>query len=475
MDRKNTNQSQSPGTADEPFLSGNNRTEAVTHSRNENPSNHSRSIIISRRESSVRKTSVFRSCLAVVNSIIGTGVLTLPNIIRLFGMILGSFIIIVSCLLTHISCKFLLKSRDYTGKETYCSIGKSLLGSKGLVMVKAILIINNVGVCVGYLIIFSIITRNLCIEIWPNSKFIDETYPYLFIFFASLWTASFIFAKSYGSSALKDACAIAVLSVIVFSCSLLAYSIKDHITINISVIETNISSPIKAIGSVASIFLAFTFQFNFFPIYQSLENPQQNMKKATSISLSMSLIIYLIVANCGYIAFSEFKGTLLDSFNGETNTVFYVMNGALIFLSTMTVPLFFFGTKMEVYDIIILIRKNIGSSNKLTNDIRQGEDEEESESSIERKYGLNKAWYVVYVITLFLLIVGMAMAAAQTKIEQVLSFIGSTAANGLSFFIPCLFYIKLPSETRLAKSFAVLMMMVSVGLGIIGVISIFLP
>ena len=57
----------------------------------------------------------------------------------------------------------------------------------------------------------------------------------------------------------------------------------------------------EAFHVIPSVFLAFLFQFNVFPIYLSLkEKNLETMMKATKIGVGYSLFIFLIVLNMFY-------------------------------------------------------------------------------------------------------------------------------------------------------------------------------
>lgn len=57
------------------------------------------------------KASVFGSAMNIGNTIMGAGILALPQVIRQFGIIGGSLIITVSAWFTYYSCAMLLKSK----------------------------------------------------------------------------------------------------------------------------------------------------------------------------------------------------------------------------------------------------------------------------------------------------------------------------------------------------------------------------
>jgi len=421
------------------------------------------------------KASVFGSAMNIANTIMGAGILALPNVIKQFGVLLGSAIITFSCILTFVSCTLLLKSKNLSKHSKYISIGKHCFGNAGLWIVKLIIIVNNIGLCIAYLIIFTTVSTNLvqgfAKECQPGGSG-DAIYcnSWALTLLASVMVTPFVFAKSMAK--LQGASTIAVLAAAIFSIvtveNFLAEVVDGTNPTDINILP-HIDKIPTALASVTSVFLAFTFQFNFFPVYKTLQDPSdQRMKHTTSLGLTIVLIIYLSVANCGYLTFGkDSKAGFLDNFTKDNLGLvkFIIVNVAFLISSTLTFPLMFFGAKNETYGAIKLIRKAFDKK-KVEFDATRFEDDEKT---IEEKYGFKGAQFHIYTFVLFAIIVVLAIKVPG--IDSVFSFVGSTAANGLNFLLPAMFYLKLASKKGKMRAIALVMCIVGAVMGVVGIVS----
>jgi amino acid permease len=132
---------------------------------------------------------------------------------------------------------------------------------------------------------------------------------------------------------------------------------------------------LKVIASLPTVFLAFTFQFNVFPIYFTLkEKTNDNLVLVTRIGVNFCLIIYLL---SGYMGYFMYKATLKDSIleslkidgqNASHNNNYFLMtllviiNIAFVISAIMSIPLMFFSLKVNFINTIIWCRKKLGKS-----------------------------------------------------------------------------------------------------------------
>jgi len=420
------------------------------------------------------KASLFGSAMNIANTIMGAGILALPNVIKQFGVIVGSAIISVSCILTFVSCILLLKSKNLSQHSKYISIGKHCFGNAGLWIVKLIIIVNNIGLCIAYLIIFTTVGSNLLkgfVQECKEGSGALYCQPWILTLLASVIVSPFVFAKSMAK--LQGASAIAVLAASIFSIitieNFFEAVFKGTNPSDINILP-HIEKIPKALASVTSVFLAFTFQFNFFPVYKTLRNPtDKRMKGTTSLGLSIVLFIYLSVANCGYLTFGKNgQDGFLDNFSKDSVGLpkFIIVNIAFLISSTLTFPLMFFGAKNETYGAIKLIRKKLDSRKVDSDATRSAEDDEKA---IEEKYGFKGYRYNLYILVLFAMIVILAIKVPG--INTVFEFVGSTAANGLNFLLPALFYLNLSSKRGKMRTIAMIMTVLGAVMGVVGIVS----
>jgi len=431
------------------------------------------------------KAPVFGSAMNIANTIMGAGILALPKLIHRFGMLFGSIIIGISCMLTYFSCIMLLKAKNLSKHSKYITIADYCLGSAGLWAVKAIIIINNMGLSVAYLIIFATVGNNMVSEFAPQCKVNDgETgadLPFycareVLTILAGLCVFPFIFAKNLAK--LQGVSILAVSATSIF-CSitvinfLRVWAEGEQLDVQL---WPNFDDIPAALGSITSVFLAFTFQFNFFPVYKSLRDPTDaRMLKVTRLGLGLVITIYLAVANSGFLVFGPEGENLLKAFTRENlgSFFFVVLNVAFLISSTFTFPLMFFGAKNNIYGAIIKFRKGADKGTKKissdeeadklaeNNEPTSSQPSAKPDQSDEEKYGFSQMGYVIYVTCVYIVVIFLAVFVPS--INTVFEFVGSTAANGLNLLLPSIFYLKLCSK----KGKYVLMGRIMLGLGIV--------
>ena len=109
------------------------------------------------------------------------------------------------------------------------------------------------------------------------------------------------------------------------------------------------------------IVMAFTFQFNFFSFFKSLEispgeNADRKMKAITFRALVSVCSIYLIVATLGYITFGvNVQGKVIENINNNIDdfgAVFVsIINVAFMLLSGLSFPMLFFNCRNFIMSV----------------------------------------------------------------------------------------------------------------------------
>jgi amino acid permease len=165
------------------------------------------------------------------------------------------------------------------------------------------------------------------------------------------------------------------------------------------------------------------------------------MRKVTQTGIGLVVVIYLLVANAGYIAFGANTSSLLHSFTKQNIGTFFfiIVNCAFLISSSFVFPLMFFGAKNNVYAAILQLRKQ---TDKTSKDVT--EENLDDEDVIEKKYGFGPVGRVGYILMLYGIVV--VIAVFLPGINDVFDFVGSTAANGLNLLLPSMFYLKLASK-----------------------------
>ena len=405
------------------------------------------------------KDSIKASGAQIANTIMGAGILSIPIIMRYLGLFLGIIFIILLALCTLFSVFILIRCHEITGKTGFSMLGKITMGKFGSILIKVIIIINNLGFCIAYFRIFGEVVQTVIQGfISPDSFWANNWHNFIYIIFCSLIMFYFIFIKNL--SALKKVAYMGVSAVLLFSFGLtllfLHKGIHHYLDSNISwkFLKPNCSFS-EAFNAIPSVFLAFLFQFNVFPIYLSLkEKNLDSMMKATKIGVGYSLFIFLIVGIIGFLLYGlNMNETLLECLSQDM-TKFRNISGFIKFLIIIisvsfvttcltSFPILFLSLRENFINSMIFCIKNMGHKNENNNYISEK--------------GLN-------IITISLYVVIVLMAIILPKLKVIFSVVGATAGTFIAFILPNLFYIRICHMSQ--KNYNLSLPKFFVGLGI---------
>ena len=390
------------------------------------------------------KDSIKSSGAQIANTIMGAGILSIPIIMRYLGLFLGIIFIISLALCTLFSVFILIRCHEITGKNGFSMLGKITMGKFGSILIKVIIIINNLGFCIAYFRIFGEVFQTIIQGfISPESFWANNWHNFIYIIFCSFIMFYFIFIKDI--SALKKVSYMGVIAVLLFSLGLILlffHKLFHHyLDSNISwkFLKPNCSFS-EAFHAIPSVFLAFLFQFNVFPIYLSLkEKNLDSMMKATKIGVGYSLSIFLIVGIIGFLLYGlNMNETLLECLSQDM-TKFRNISGFIKFLIIIisisfvttcltSFPILFLSLRENFINSIIFCIKNLGYKNNNTN------------ANTNIKY-ISERGLIIITIVLYVVIILMAIILPKLKI--IFSIVGATAGTFIAFILPNVFYLRI--------------------------------
>ena len=89
--------------------------------------------------------SVWSAGMNTANTIIGVGIIGLPSVVRQFGILLGSFLIIFTGFMTFTSVYLMVMCKKESRYTNITTIANYALGKGGDYWIKIAIIINNWG------------------------------------------------------------------------------------------------------------------------------------------------------------------------------------------------------------------------------------------------------------------------------------------------------------------------------------------
>ena len=389
----------------------------------------------------------------IANTIMGAGILSIPIIMRYLGFLLGIILIVFLALSTNYSVYVLIRCHEITGKNGFSMFAKITMGNFGSILVKIIIIINNLGLCIAYFRIFGEVVQTI-IQAWvsPDSFWATNWHNYLYILICGVIMIFFIFIKNISS--LKKVAYLGIFAVLIFSIFLtilLFYkSGKNYLNSNINwkffFPNCTLTEAFKAIPTV---FLAFLFQFNVFPIYLSLKN--RNMKsimKATKYGVGFTLFIFLIIGIIGFLLYGlSMEETILNSFSDDMIRFkdisrFIKILIIIICISFVTTcltsfPILFLSLRENYINSLLFCFKNCcRKKNDGEVKINQGKFEKKNNYKYISKKGMIATTFLLYFLVL-------ALAIILPKLKIIFSIVGATAGTFIAFILPNLFYIRI--------------------------------
>ena len=408
------------------------------------------------------KDSIKASGAQIANTIMGAGILSIPIIMRYLGLILGIIFIIFLAFCTIYSVFILIRCHEITGKNGFSMLGKITMGKFGSILIKVIIIINNLGFCIAYFRIFGEVVQTI-IQGWvsPESFWANNWHNFIYIIICSFIMFSFIFIKNL--SALKKVAYMGVSVVLIFSLGLtllfIHKGIHHYLDSNISWIflKPNCSFS-EAFHVIPSVFLAFLFQFNVFPIYLSLkEKNLETMMKATKIGVGYSLFIFLIVGIVGFLLYGlNMNDTLLNNFSDDM-TKFRDISGFIKFL-IIIISVSFVTTCLTSFPILYLsLRENFVNSLIFCMKNMNIKEKKDNNKNFISEKGL-----LIITVALYILII--VMAIVLPKLKTIFSIVGATAGTFIAFILPNLFYIRICKISK--KNYNLFLPMFFFGLGV---------
>ena len=390
--------------------------------------------------------------IQIANTIMGAGILSIPLIMRYFGFLIGVIFVVFLALSTYYSVFILIKCQEITGKNGFSMFAKITMGKAGSMLVKIIIIINNLGLCIAYFRIFGEVSRTILQAfVSPDSYWMTNWHNYLFILFGAVILFFFIFIKNI--STLKKVSYLGVIAVLIFTISLIILFFykqgKGYIDSNISwkFFAPNCSFK-EAFHSAPSSFIAFLFQFNIFPIYFSMKHRTlKSMLRASKIGIGYSLINFLLVGIVGFLLYGlSIEDSILDNLYKDmdiyrnTNVaiiaLIIIISISFIITCLSSFPVLFLSLRVNYINSMIVCLKACDKSNdERIVEISQGRQHKKEKNVISNK--------MLNIVTLFLYIIIILLALIVYSLKTIFILVGATAGAFIGFILPNLFFIKI--------------------------------
>ena len=429
--------------------------------------------------------------IQIANTIMGAGILSIPLMMSYLGILIGTILLIFLAVTTIYTVYILMRCHQITGKSGYSMFGKITMGTVGSIIVKIIIIVNNMGICICYLRIFGESFQTIFQSfVSKNSYFMTNWHNYLFILFGAIIIFFFIFIKNI--SKLKKVSYIGVIAVLVFAVLLIVLLLYKTIA---SELDSDVSWRFlfpectfpQAFHAAPTVFLAFLFQFNVFPIYYSLKHrSMSSMLKSTKLGVILSLIIFLAVGIIGFLLYGFFDNyddenyqeiygepnndtatydTILDKLNDDmilykgynAFVVIIIIIICVAFLITCiaSFPILFLSLRVNFVHALEVCRRAKDNDNQIVK-ITQG-------SYSKKTVSISKKALIIITICLYLFMVGIAIFIYNLK--TMFHVIGTIAGTTIAFILPNIFYIRIVRMS--GKNYSITFPIIMIAIGVL--------
>ncbi|XP_070698335.1 probable sodium-coupled neutral amino acid transporter 6 [Pempheris klunzingeri] len=400
------------------------------------------------------------SVFNLMNAIMGSGTLGLSYAMANTGIVGFSILLVVVSSLAAFSVHLLLKLCDQTGIKSYEGLGERALQKPGKIVVGMAIVIQNIGAMSSYLFILkselpAAINSFLSPDNTGNAWYEDGRLLVIIVTLCVVLPLALL--PKIGFLGYTSSLAVLFMMYFVVVTVVKKWSIPCPLPHNVTTLSgafqiSNSSdsdcTPKLFVFSSKSAYAIPTMAFSFLchtailPIYCELDRPTKSrMQNVTNVSISLSLILYVIAAVFGYLTFyAHVNSELLLSYDAYIPRDIMVMTVRLAILLSvlLTVPLIHFPARKAV--ILLLCG------------------------------GRPFSWLIYIMTTLIILGVVLLMAIFVPDISHVFGIVGSTTSSCLLFVFPGIFYLKISSRPLSSFDSIAAVFLVVFGL-IMGIIS----
>lgn len=311
---------------------------------------------------------------AIISTIVGGGILSIPWAIKTCGLALGIIIAALSALQVMLSSNLYLKAREMCPNkpESMYEQGFVLIGRPSIFLISFLTFINSFGLLIIFFGIFgSTMAQFLTNLFWADVPEDEANFGMKKICW--VMTLAILLLPAVLQKELAELKIVSVtlfLSVLSFVAILAIQLMSRGNELSNKDIEhkywTGDAFGSEFIQGMVIICTAFNFQANLFPINShAIDQSVQGTNKAISVTMIFVFSLYVVTATVGIYSF----GTKLDTnmladigypYSGKTYSESYVMQALFLVILSCHIPYCFFSGKESILIIIDeLMRKSL--------------------------------------------------------------------------------------------------------------------
>ena len=395
--------------------------------------------------------TLFGSGLNLLKIIIGAAIISLPNIIFVFGYLLGPLILSIAGTASFIGLYLYLKCASYIGRTSSpSSLAASTLPLAGLIL-DVCIVLKSLGVSLSYVMIIGSIFSKLMLGVFhlSNEHLLADARLWMLLVGAFVL---FPLSMLKTSKPLQFTSAFGIMAAL-YLVGLSVYGIwalpspggGEAATFWSIFARIPWAHPItlKNIGFFGTAVFAFSCHQIIFTLFNETRNNKMSpMSVMCGMVISTALMLYLIFSFTSLYSF-------LDKFETEKGTLleWYPVDSVPYQLARL-----FYATLISFsYPLQVLPYRH--SAKRLMMLFRKAED-----SELATRFGL----------TLFFFLVTVGISLLQPPFVVVLSLVGSFSSSVICYILPAAFYLLMVRRGKITRTR--FLYIVALLLGVFGVL-----
>ncbi|WOK98160.1 amino acid transporter AVT6A-like [Canna indica] len=327
-----------------------------------------------------RQASLAGAVFNLSTTIVGAGIMALPATMRVLGLIPGIIMIIFIALLTNASIEILIRFSRAAHKTTYAGAMGDAFGKIGRRVLQTLVVINNVGLMIVYLIIIGDVISG-------TSASGDHHFGLLEAWFGVHWWTSRAFVllvvtlavlapltsfKRIDSLRITSAVSVALAVVfVVITAGIAIYKLSNGSIAMPKLFPhlTNSASIWKLFTAVPVIVTAYVCHYNVQIIDNELHHSSQ-IHQVVGLSIVLCSAVYITTSFFAFLLFGESTlEDVLSNFDSDIGIPYgYVLNNIVrvsyVVHIMLVFPMIFFALRLNLDGLLFHKASPLASDNR---------------------------------------------------------------------------------------------------------------
>ncbi|XP_056644485.1 putative sodium-coupled neutral amino acid transporter 10 [Diorhabda sublineata] len=378
----------------------------------------------------------------LANSIIGVSVLAMPYCFKECGIILSIILLLISSIVSRLTCHYLLKSAIISRRKTFEFLAFHLFGSLGKLAIEIGMIGFLLGTCIAFFVVMGDLGPLIISEV-TQAQITSTTRTSILLALALFVVLPLGLLRNIHSLN-----SVSKATMVFYCCLVLRIIIEalPQLFEDNWYNKVNLWRPEGLLQCIPIFSMALFCQTQLFEIYDVVPNATlDKMNNLIRHAVNFCTGVYICVGLFGYIAFvnKSFTGNILLSF--EPGFISHVMKVGFIFSIAFSFPLVIFPCRASIYSC--LFKEGYSVHEGSVNYIPEG-----------KFKGL----------TLLIVTISLTVGILIPNIELVLSLVGSTIGVMICVLFPVTAFICVSQKNTNERLLAQFLLMVGVFVMVVG-------